>query len=67
MEKLERFNRSRAAAGLVLAGIFLLAFYCTHVTDLVADDYRYCFSYADDSRISPFRRSSPPWRRTGRR
>ena len=52
MEKLERFNRSRTAAGLVLAGIFLLAFYCTHVTDLIADDYRYCFSYADDSRIT---------------
>ena len=51
MERLERFNRSRTAAVLVFAAIFLLAFYCTHVTDLIADDYRYCFSYADDSRI----------------
>lgn len=51
MDKLERFNRSRAASVLVLAGIFLLLFFCTHETDLIADDYRYCFSYADDSRI----------------
>ena len=51
MDKLERFNRSRAAAVLVLAGIFLLLFFCTHETDLIADDYRYCFSYADDSRM----------------
>ena len=52
MDRLERFNRSRAAALLVLAGIFLLLLYCTHETDLVADDYRYCFSYADGSRIT---------------
>ena len=51
MDRLERFNRSRGAAALVLAGIFLLLFFCTHETDLIADDYRYCFSYADDSRI----------------
>ena len=51
MDKLERFNRSRTAAVLVLAGIFLLLFFCTHETDLIADDYRYCFSYADDSRM----------------
>ena len=51
MDRLERFNRSRAAAALVLAGIFLLLLFCTHETDLIADDYRYCFSYADDSRI----------------
>ena len=51
MDRLERFNRSRGAAALVLAGIFLLLFVCTHETDLIADDYRYCFSYADDSRI----------------
>ena len=51
MDRFERFNRSRTAAALVLAGIFLLLLFCTHETDLIADDYRYCFSYADDSRI----------------
>lgn len=51
MNRFERFNRSRAAAALVLGGIFLLLFFCTHETDLIADDYRYCFSYADGSRI----------------
>ena len=59
MERLERFNRSRTAAVLVFAAIFLLAFYCTHVTDLIADDYRYCFSYADDSRIESVRQILP--------
>lgn len=51
MTALSRFNRSRLAACLVLTAIFLLMFFCNHETDLVADDYRYCFSYADDSRM----------------
>ena len=51
MKTLSRLNRSRPAAALVLAAIFLLLLFCNHETDLVADDYRYCFSYADDSRI----------------
>ena len=51
MDTLSRFNRARAASWLALAAIFLLLFFCCHETDLVADDYRYCFSYADDSRI----------------
>ena len=51
MEALNRLNRSRAAALVVLAGIFLLLFFCVHETDLVADDYRYCFNYSDGSRI----------------
>lgn len=50
-ETLRRLDRSRTAALLLLAGIFLLLLFCTHETDLVADDYRYCFSFADDSRI----------------
>ncbi len=44
-------SRSRAAVLLLLAGIFLLLLLCTHETDLIADDYRYCFSFADGSRI----------------
>ena len=51
MQTLKRLNRSRAAALLVLAFAFLLLFFCAHETDLVADDYRYCFSYLDDSRM----------------
>ena len=51
MDTLSRINRSRAAATLVLAAVFLLLLFLNHETDLVADDYRYCFSYADDSRI----------------
>jgi hypothetical protein len=51
MKKLSELNRSRALSVLVLAAVFLLIFYCSHETNLVADDYRYCFSYADDSRI----------------
>lgn len=51
MERLTRFNRSRAASLLVLAAVFLLLFFCNHETDLVADDYRYCFSFSDGSRV----------------
>ncbi len=51
MDRLSRFSRSRPAAALVLAAVFLLLLFLNHETDLVADDYRYCFSYADDSRI----------------
>ena len=39
-------------SALILAAIFLLLLFCNHETDLVADDYRYCFSYADGSRIT---------------
>ncbi|MBQ9687386.1 MAG: hypothetical protein IJV41_12710 [Oscillospiraceae bacterium] len=51
-ESFPRLNRSYIAAALVCLGFFLLLFVCNHFTDLVADDYRYCFSYADDSRIT---------------
>ena len=51
MDAFSRLNRSRAAVALVLGAIFLLMLFCSHETDLIADDYRYCFSFADDSRI----------------
>ena len=51
MNTLSRLNRSRPTAALCLAAIFLLLLFCNHETDLVADDYRYCFSYMDGSRI----------------
>ena len=46
-----RLNRSRTVAALILGCIFLLLLFCNRETDLVADDYRYCFSFLDDSRI----------------
>ena len=51
MNRLLRFNASRAALLLALGFVFAVIFFCTHETDLVADDYRYCFSYADNSRV----------------
>ena len=51
MNVIARLNRSRLALALVCLGLFALLFVCNHFTDLVADDYRYCFSYADESRI----------------
>lgn len=51
MKKLLAFSRSRLLLVLFCLGFFALMFLCTHWTDLIADDYRYCFSYADDTRI----------------
>ncbi len=53
------FNRSRAAAVLVLSAVFLLLLFCNFQTDLIADDYRYCFSFFDDSRIRDVRAIFP--------
>ncbi len=46
-----RLNRSRRLSLLILLGIFLLLFFCNWETDMIADDFRYCFSFADESRI----------------
>ena len=51
MKKLLRFSRSRLLLLLFCLGFFAMMFLCNHWTDLIADDYRYCFSYADDTRI----------------
>ena len=50
-ERLERLDRSRLAEAAVLLAVFLLLLYCNLHTDLVADDYQYCFSFFDGSRI----------------
>ena len=47
----DRVNRSRVTVAAVCLGIFLVMLVCNLWTDLVADDYRYFFSYADESRI----------------
>lgn len=51
MKKLLRFSRSRHLLLLFCLAFFAMMFLCNHWTDLIADDYRYCFSYADDTRI----------------
>ena len=51
MKKLLAFSRSRLLLILFCLAFFAQMFLCTHWTDLIADDYRYCFSYADDTRI----------------
>ena len=51
MKKLLRFSRSRLLLLLFCLGFFAMMLLCNHWTDLIADDYRYCFSYADDTRI----------------
>ena len=51
MNKLLRFSRSRVLLLLFCLGFFAMMLLCNHWTDLIADDYRYCFSYLDDTRI----------------
>ena len=51
MKKLLALSRSRLLLILFCLAFFAQMFLCTHWTDLIADDYRYCFSYADDTRI----------------
>ena len=51
-DRLSRLDRSPYPAALVLLGVFLLLLYCNLHTALVADDFQYCFSFADGSRIS---------------
>ena len=48
---LYKLNRSRLAVAAVLLGIFLVMLFCNFNTNLVADDYQYCFSFLDKSRI----------------
>ena len=51
-ERLLRLDRSKAVSAAVLAAIFLLLLYCNLHTALVADDFMYCFSFSDGSRIT---------------
>ncbi len=50
-DKLCRLNRSGIVVAMILLGIFLIMLMCNFYTNLVADDFRYCFSFMDDSRI----------------
>ena len=47
----EKLNRSRLLMLFALLGMFLIMLFCNLKTNLLADDYMYCFSFADGSRI----------------
>ena len=48
----EKLNTARGTSRAVFAAVFLLLLYCNLHTALVADDFRYCFSFADSSRMT---------------
>lgn len=48
---LYKLNTSRLCFWAAVLAVFLIMLFCNFNTDLVADDYMYCFSFADDSRI----------------
>ena len=47
----ETLNRSRLLTFIALLCMFLVMLFCNLKTNLLADDFMYCFSFADDSRI----------------
>lgn len=52
LEKIpEQLNRSKPLMLLILAFMYLVMLYCNMKTNLLADDYMYCFSFADGSRM----------------
>ena len=46
-----QLNRSKPMMFLLLGFMFLVMLYCNLKTNLLADDYMYCFSFADGSRM----------------
>ena len=48
---LHKLNSSRLSVLAVILGVLLIMLFCNFNTDLVADDYMYCFSFADNSRL----------------
>ena len=61
---LSKLNRSRVTAALLCLAVFLVMLACNMWTDLIADDYRYFFSYADGSRIGRVADIFLQWTRT---
>ena len=51
-QKLQKLNTARGTSLALFAAVFLLLLYCNLHTALVADDFRYCFSFADGSRMT---------------
>ena len=48
----EKLNTTKWASLALFAAVFLLLLFCNRHTALVADDFRYCFSFADGSRMT---------------
>ena len=48
----EKLNTAKWSSLAVFAAVFLLLLYCNRHTALVADDFRYCFSFADGNRMT---------------
>ena len=48
----EKLNTTKWASLALFAAVFLMLLFCNRHTALVADDFRYCFSFADDSRTT---------------
>lgn len=47
-----RFNQSTRLTALIYLLVFLFMLFCNVLTLKIADDYDYCFSWADNSRIT---------------
>lgn len=47
-----RINTSRKITALIFVGIFLLILLCNALTELVADDFAYMFSWENGERIT---------------
>ena len=52
MLSFKKLNSSRLCVLALCLAIFLVMLLCNFKTNLVADDYRYCFSFRDGSRIT---------------
>ena len=50
-DKLYKLNTSRLCLLAAVLAVFLIMLFCNFSTNLVADDYMYCFSFFDNSRI----------------
>ena len=51
-QRYEKWNQARWLSLLLFAAIWLLLLFCNRHTALVADDFRYCFSFSDGSRMT---------------
>lgn len=50
-DMLEKLRRSGRAELLLLAAVFAVLLLCNMKTPMIADDYAYCFSFADGQRV----------------
>ena len=50
-DMLDRLRRSRGLEIFVPAAVFVVLLLCNVKTPMIADDYAYCFSFADGQRV----------------